>query len=544
MLATKHRTKAATRFTKPRLPAASALTLLYAFWFLSVSAWAQTFCAWNAGSPSSLKERGPYTHQFEAFSYIGDVIERSQQGGAVSRASFIESPAKDPFGQPIYRMRTQYLGDANDHTSSDDGGSVQGMISYRYGAMEHARMGTNFGVDARTDHITDARGNTTAHTQYYTDVLRDDIWLFPPFWGADYSVHGGNRGNNHTYNFSYDGRGWLSGETRCVMAGAVPYNGASVYTYDAAGNLNGGVNGWQYDNANRVTYAPAVAGHPGATLARGSGGYVTQLNNKTLAYDVWGRLSQVDITDPADPWTLLKTIQYGYDPLGRRASRVERDASGVVVGVTYFDYDGDTLIGDEQANGSGFASLSPVVKPAPLFAASFPAFGEPSDWWATLGSGSGGGGPGTVDIADVSGLVLNRRFVPLWTLGTVAPTFAGKAVVQQGSGTTYRSYVVGADGYVGVTSGGGNTYYQYNAQGHTLVEYATPGTMLWQLQHGFDASGNVQEGPTGAGAPSPYPSSSPMVTNGGYRDPDTGIIAPAGGGLAGSYSPELGDRFS
>lgn len=61
------------------------------------------------------------------------------------------------------------------------------------------------------------------------------------------------------------------------------------------------------------------------------------------------------------------------------------------------------------------------------------------------------------------------------------------------------------------------------------------------MQHDFDAVGNVVYGPTGSSAPSPYPSSSPLATNVGFRDPDTKLYSAADNGLSWAYSPEIGD---
>lgn len=102
----------------------------------------------------------------------GDSVVSDAQGVSVTRQSYISSPAKDPLGLPIPRLSQSTEGDAADTTSSEDGGSVAGTVRYTYGP-EQTNGGS--GQAARTNTVTDARGNTTSLLYSFAADPFDDI---------------------------------------------------------------------------------------------------------------------------------------------------------------------------------------------------------------------------------------------------------------------------------------------------------------------------------------------------------------------------------
>jgi YD repeat-containing protein len=172
-------------------------------------------------------------------------------------------------------------------------------------------------------------------------------------WDMTYSLLGqvntvlGQRanGDSSSDSYTYDSRGRLTGESRSHTVSSVSFTGSSSYTYDLANNLNAGGNGWTYDADNQLTSAPAAGGMPGGSgIAYDASGNMTSLDGKTITYDALGQA--VSIAVPGSGGT--GTVTLAYDPLGRRFSETEPNGD-----VTYFDYAGDALIGEQLVTSSG-----------------------------------------------------------------------------------------------------------------------------------------------------------------------------------------------
>ena len=243
---------------------------------------------------------------------------------------------------------------------------------------------------------------------------------------------------------------------------------------------------------------------------------------KTLTYDVWGQLETVQgvLWDTALYQSqTLYVITYGYDVMGRRVKRVCNDGTNVTT--TFYDYDGDTLIG--EANGGSVASSG-------------------------FGDGGGGGGfeflrrnranrpRGPNAEAWFHGNSENSSaFDPLGLFEptpekAVAPAaaFSLMARFQTGGGYGgYRSYYTGITGIIGssYTDASGRSsnasYYQYDAGGNTQYEWETAGTQRWMRLQGLDAWGR----PLNQGGNSSNPQPTNVFGSGGYRDPATGMVA-------------------
>ncbi|MDX1933262.1 MAG: hypothetical protein SFU56_11700, partial [Capsulimonadales bacterium] len=153
-------------------------------------------------------------------------------------------------------------------------------------------------------------------------------------------------------DYQYDLRGRLVSESRQRTVAGQTYGGTSGYSYDLADNLNAGTNGWVYNSDNRLTFAPSVAGMPGAAnLAYDAAGNCTRIDTRTLAYDLNGRLSSVRPT--SGPGI---SISIQYDPLGRRFSETVTDGSGTRS--RFFDYDGNDLIGEQTGTSISESSYT------------------------------------------------------------------------------------------------------------------------------------------------------------------------------------------
>jgi YD repeat-containing protein len=103
----------------------------------------------------------------ELYSYTGDQLLFVTKDGVVEANTYVNSPAKDAFGGDILRLATTRLGSLTDYTSSDDGGTIQGVIDYNWGTVREGYPGLTEG--ARTNYITDARGNQTKVVYHYAN---------------------------------------------------------------------------------------------------------------------------------------------------------------------------------------------------------------------------------------------------------------------------------------------------------------------------------------------------------------------------------------
>ena len=126
----------------------------------------------------------------DVFTYTGDAISRVQQGGSLVLHTYLLDQVRDPLGYAFPRLASSSFGDLNDVTSSDDGQSVQGMVSYSYGYLN---LGYGYwGLDANTDTITDARSNVWTRRYWLstptdlsqTGALRREVMTGPTFTGA------------------------------------------------------------------------------------------------------------------------------------------------------------------------------------------------------------------------------------------------------------------------------------------------------------------------------------------------------------------------
>jgi YD repeat-containing protein len=104
----------------------------------------------------------------------GDSILSETQGGAVAAFTYVpDAFGPDPFGLPIPRLATAAYGNAGDTSSSDDGGSVQGVWTHTVGTTQ---KGYSFwGIESRTNTTTDPRGNVSSLT--YEHTLSDGLFF-------------------------------------------------------------------------------------------------------------------------------------------------------------------------------------------------------------------------------------------------------------------------------------------------------------------------------------------------------------------------------
>jgi RHS repeat-associated protein len=147
-------------------------------------------------------------------------------------------------------------------------------------------------------------------------------------------------GDGPDWNYTYDALGRL---TRATQA-------ASTYTYtlDPVGNILDGSR--SHDVNHRLTadatkdYSHDQRGNLTLERHRSTGA------RTVYTWNVKNQLSQVQLFADATPGSLTRTLAYTYDPLGRRASKIDN-------GVTQkFVYDGDDLIGTLDAGNSTVAS--------------------------------------------------------------------------------------------------------------------------------------------------------------------------------------------
>ncbi|MBC7804522.1 MAG: hypothetical protein H7145_00025 [Akkermansiaceae bacterium] len=114
----------------------------------------------------------PYTQQpaYEAsYTYDGayrDQIVSTTVSGVTTRNTYVASPSKDVFGQPIWRLASESFGLSADTSSSDTGTSVLGQVTRTYGTILYP---TTFGIDSRTNTVTDPRGNTISFIYHYAN---------------------------------------------------------------------------------------------------------------------------------------------------------------------------------------------------------------------------------------------------------------------------------------------------------------------------------------------------------------------------------------
>jgi YD repeat-containing protein len=325
--------------------------------------------------------------------------------------------------------------------------------------------------------------------------------------------------SNQIYNYSYDLRGRLNGETRQRLEGSSVYNGASVYTYDGSDNLNADVNGWQYDWLNNVTSAPPAGGMPGISGSIGyNSGYLTYINGKTITYDAWGNVAQIVYRDPNNPWgTPYRTVTFRYDALGRQASRTVSGSASPYR--TNYDYDGSLIIGEETQPVGGRTIIQVNVD----------LIGALPDTFARLNSIAVGKG----DSAESQPLSAETLSSGAWLLSPDANASSNDlravllnlwpvTVAQSAPPYGYTSYHASNNYVIGAVQNGAATYNQYNVNGTVWRVYNNGGNVYYQqVSHNNDAFGNRQEMTPGLPIPPAYPPT-PFHTNGSYHNPDLG----------------------
>ena len=226
----------------------------------------------------------------------GDSVTTAQQG--VSTTSFnyaTDTYGLDPFGLAIPRLTSTTYGAAGDSSSSDDGGSVAGTVSYGFGPTQLGY--NNWGMSSHVNTVTDARGNT------YTTVL-----------GLTGDVYG---------------------DITSVLQYAPDYAGAPVGKNTALTYYNPGAG-----HPQQITsYDPIIASSPGAKPWQA---YFDLLQNLTQITDPLGNawkfgytddgIHLASITDPTNIW-----LDFAYGERGNPASRLTTLSSSGA-GATQIDY--------------------------------------------------------------------------------------------------------------------------------------------------------------------------------------------------------------
>jgi RHS repeat-associated protein len=189
--------------------------------------------------------------------------------------------------------------------------------------------------------------------------------------------------NGSAASYGFDAAGQLTSLTHAGV-----FNAGFAYSFDAAGRIThitgGGLNSnYTYDALGRLTRAAQGTSNYSYTLDPVGnildGGRVHDVNHRLIAdasknysYDLRGNLTleqdratgarvvyswnvknqllRVDFFADATTTTPTRTLQYDYDPLGRRASKTDNGT------VQRFIYDGDDLVGTLDANGSAMST--------------------------------------------------------------------------------------------------------------------------------------------------------------------------------------------
>src|SRR5579884_1907540 len=117
----------------------------------------------------------------------GDAIASASQGLSTASFSYIsDSFAADPFGLAIPRLSSATYGSSTDTSSSDDGLSIQGTYSYTWAPFQKGY--DNWGNDARTNTVTDPKGNKTSIllqlTNSVTGAINGELITGPSYTGA------------------------------------------------------------------------------------------------------------------------------------------------------------------------------------------------------------------------------------------------------------------------------------------------------------------------------------------------------------------------
>ena len=100
----------------------------------------------------------------------GDSVTGATEGIVSSSFTYgSDVLAPDPFKNPVPRMTSASYGASGDNSSSDGSGPVQGTYNFTYGPLQSGYDA--WGIAARTNTMTDARGNVTS--QLFT--LKNDI---------------------------------------------------------------------------------------------------------------------------------------------------------------------------------------------------------------------------------------------------------------------------------------------------------------------------------------------------------------------------------
>ena len=270
-----------------------------------------------------------------------------------------------------------------------------------------------------------------------------------------------------------------------------PDTDAANSTYDAAGNLKtrtdarAKISTYSYDVLNRVsgvTFSDTTAalGYLYDDIAAGNfgKGRLTKITdgsgNTTFKYDIQGRLIQKKQTTG----TVIQTVSYGYDSLGRMSSITY--PSGKVL--TY-GFDGQGRINSMALNGVNLVS-----------AITYQPFGPAKSWlWS--------GGPVQTRAFDLDG---RQTSYPYTGAGTVNLTYDLGNRIKNLSGTvtkaygydkldrlaTYSNEVYAYDASGNRTShtvGATNYPYTYPTTSHRLTSFTGPAARSYT----YDASGNT-----------------------------------------------------
>lgn len=147
-------------------------------------------------------------------------------------------------------------------------------------------------------------------------------------------------GDGPDWNYTYDPLGRLTGATR----------GTDIFSYslDAVGNILDG--GRTYDENHRLvsdaskTYSYDQRGNLTLEQDRTTG------TRTAYSWNFKNQLLRVDFYDDATATMPARTLQYSYDPLGRRASKTDNGAT------QRFVYDGDDLVGTLDTGNSVVAT--------------------------------------------------------------------------------------------------------------------------------------------------------------------------------------------
>lgn len=491
-------------------------------------------------------------------SYVNGVLKETV-GYTYNLRGQLDTLTTSGFGTTVYSY--DYLGRLLSHQTLTTSGSTM-RTEYQYG-------NTGQPGDTSVAPIYPRRMRN-----YVNGTLADEFWMVYSFRGELLSVTGAST----AYTYTYDMRGNLIGETRSRTVGGVTYSGSSTYTRDAAGNLNAGSNGWTYSGYdNLLTAAPAAGGMPGFSGTIGyTNGLLTTLGDLGLFYDAWGQLIRIErggsggndgsgngpnpgggtpspyggYLYPGSDYEPLAQVcaelsldfdfppppvpgggssgqviaTYTYDPLGRRHNRTDEYGN-----ITYYDYDGDLIIGqqDVAASGGGMA-----------LEATPDAMWREANRISTLCSQLEVVGNTIPSLKPATGEARAEPSSP-FSLHTTLPQTSG----------VYSQFIVGPSQVLGMVSGGTATYSQYDPQGNLDQLTGPTGAESWNASgNNWDAFGNACETPGGAPATAP---NFPYPYNGSYQDPDLGKAANQmgqGDGFAntdwGSIAREVGSEIA